>query len=187
MHLRPGRSSASGTRRSARPHSLALRSGEASLSYGDLTQWAERIARGLLSQGLTPGARVGVLGDRSLEFVAGMLGVLKAGGVYVPLDARLPVDRLAYQLNDSGAEALLSAVDTEVGWAGAVPVLPLRHEASWQATASRLTVASALTAASGPIAAPSPHTRRISPGLTFRAIMPPTSSTPPAPPAAPRA
>ncbi len=59
--------------------------------------------------------------------------------MYVPLDARLPVDRLAYQLNDSGAEALLTAADTQVSWAGAVRMLTLRREASRQ------------------IAAPSPH------------------------------
>ncbi len=108
----------------ARPQSTAVICDEAQMGYAQLDIQADRLARRLLAQGTVLGTRVGLLAERSIEFVVGMLGILKAGGVYVPLDPRLPADRLAYQLKDSGAQALLST--TSVQWAGQIAVLDLR-------------------------------------------------------------
>ncbi len=105
------------------PQALALVASEERLSYGELMRQVARVAEQLRALGVTRESRVGVHGERSIAFVVGMLGVLKAGGVFVPLDAQLPTERLAYQLKDSAAQALLAT--GAVSWAGPIPVLEL--------------------------------------------------------------
>ncbi|WP_372724263.1 amino acid adenylation domain-containing protein, partial [Immundisolibacter sp.] len=75
--------------------------------YQELNQHANRIAHWLLQQGLGPGQRVGVLFAPGIELLAALLGVLKAGCAYVPLDPQYPAERLRYMLTDAGAGALL--------------------------------------------------------------------------------
>ena len=66
----------------------------ASWTYAELDRGAERIAAGLLAAGMPPGARVGVMLDRSAELIATVLGVLKAGAAVVPLDVSYPRARI---------------------------------------------------------------------------------------------
>jgi amino acid adenylation domain-containing protein len=79
-----------------------------SLTYRELNRRANQLAHYLRASGVGPGVRVGVGVDRSLDMLIGLLGVLKAGGVYVPLDPDNPPERLAYIRNDSGLEKLLT-------------------------------------------------------------------------------
>ncbi|MBO2946271.1 amino acid adenylation domain-containing protein, partial [Paenibacillus sp. F411] len=79
-----------------------------SLSYGELNGQANRLARRLIAQGVRRGDRIGVCLDRSRELVVSLLAVLKAGGVYVPLDPALPQERLAYMLEQAGVSVLLT-------------------------------------------------------------------------------
>ncbi len=90
------------------PEARALVWGEEVWSYGHLNAWSNRLARHLQSLGLRPGERVGIALWRSPWMVASALGVLKAGGCYVPLDPSYPADRLAYMLEDSGARLVVS-------------------------------------------------------------------------------
>lgn len=76
------------------------------LTYRELNRRANRLARHLQSHGVRPGSRVGLCVERSLDAVAGLLGILKAGGVYVPLDRGYPVDRL----NDIIADAEIQLI-----------------------------------------------------------------------------
>lgn len=69
--------------------------GVGSVTYGELDRLAEDVAQHLLQRGLTPGARVGLYLRRSTDAVAAMLGTLRAGCAYVPVDPRAPVDRIA--------------------------------------------------------------------------------------------
>lgn len=92
------------------PGSTALMFGEQSLSYTELNQRANRLARRLRELGVGPDVLVGIVVERSLEMVVGLLGVLKAGGAYVPLDPEYPQERLAYMLEHSGAQLLLTQV-----------------------------------------------------------------------------
>ncbi|MGI8517429.1 MAG: amino acid adenylation domain-containing protein [Acidimicrobiia bacterium] len=91
------------------PERTAVLDRERSVTYRDLDLGANRIAQMLRSNGVVPGDRVGIYLDKSLEAVMGIYGVLKAGGVYVPLDARAPVARLAYIAADCGIEVLISS------------------------------------------------------------------------------
>ncbi|MEU0479237.1 amino acid adenylation domain-containing protein [Streptosporangium sp. NPDC006013] len=90
------------------PDAVALVYEDAELTYRELDDRAERLARRLRSCGVGPGSLVGICMTRSFELAIGLLGVLKAGGAYVPLDPAYPDDRLRFMLADSGASLLLT-------------------------------------------------------------------------------
>lgn len=79
-----------------------------SYHYAALEKLANRIARFLMSIGVTSGDRIGLLLDRTVYSYASTLGVMKAGAAYVPLDAGFPPDRLEYMLRDSGVKYVLT-------------------------------------------------------------------------------
>ncbi|WP_158296359.1 non-ribosomal peptide synthetase [Pseudomonas viciae] len=90
------------------PDAVAVVSGQTQLNYGQLNERANQIAHRLLSLGIGPDDRVAICVDRSLEMVAGLLGILKAGAAYVPLDPDYPLDRLAYMLENSAPMVVLT-------------------------------------------------------------------------------
>ena len=100
-----------------RPDAVALVCGRERLTYGELNQRANRLARYLVRQGVGPEILVGVCVDRSPEMVVALLGILKAGGAYVPLDAAYPPARLELTLRDSG----VSIVVTQKGLEAILP------------------------------------------------------------------
>ncbi|GAA2661125.1 hypothetical protein GCM10010412_033970 [Nonomuraea recticatena] len=83
----------------------------AELSYAELERRAERLARRLAARGAGPGSFVAVALPRSPELVVALLGVLKAGAAYVPLDPGYPAERLAFMLSDSGARLVVGGRD----------------------------------------------------------------------------
>ncbi len=91
-----------------RPDAEAVAAGPDRLSYGDLGRDVNRLAHHLRALGVGPGAVVGVCLGRSPLLLVGLLGVLSAGGAYLPLDPNLPRERLAGMLRDSGAVALVA-------------------------------------------------------------------------------
>ncbi|MDQ7733304.1 amino acid adenylation domain-containing protein [Halomonas sp. SpR1] len=90
------------------PEATAVVFEDQSLSYAELNTRANQLAHYLIGLGVKPEARVGIAMERSIEMVVGLLGILKAGGAYVPLDPDYPSDRLAYMVEDSGIELLLT-------------------------------------------------------------------------------
>ncbi|HET6977268.1 MAG TPA: amino acid adenylation domain-containing protein [Pyrinomonadaceae bacterium] len=78
------------------------------LSYAELNRRANQLAHRLRSLGVGPEVLVGVLLERSVEMVVGLLGILKAGGGYLPLDRSYPLERLSYMLEDAQAPVLLT-------------------------------------------------------------------------------
>jgi amino acid adenylation domain-containing protein len=97
--------------RSARSEAdaAAVTCGVDALTYRELDARANGIAHHLVARGVEPGALVGIFLDRSLDLVAGILGILKAGAAYVPLDPVVPAERLAFMLSDSGARVVLTS------------------------------------------------------------------------------
>jgi amino acid adenylation domain-containing protein/FkbH-like protein len=89
------------------PDAAALIVGQLHISYRQLDELAERLARRLRCAGATPEARVGVLLDRSPELVPALLGILKAGAAYVPLDPAYPTARLAFMAADADVGAVV--------------------------------------------------------------------------------
>jgi amino acid adenylation domain-containing protein len=96
------------------PGAPALVHGDEVLTYEELNRRATRLAHHLVARGVGAETRVGLLLPRSAELVVAELAVLKAGGVYVPLDSSFPANRLAFMLDDSDARILLSVSGEEV-------------------------------------------------------------------------
>lgn len=92
----------------AAPEGTALIAGDERVSYGELNARANRVAHHLARQGAAPGSPVAILADRSPEMVVAVLGVLKAGCYYVPLNPEFPGERLGLMLRDSGAEFVVT-------------------------------------------------------------------------------
>ena len=90
-----------------RPDAVALVSGETSLTYAELDRQSNRVAQYLAEHGIKPESRVAVCLPRSVELVVAILGILKSGAAYVPLDPKWPAERQQYQLADSGASLVI--------------------------------------------------------------------------------
>ncbi len=90
------------------PDATALVDGKLALTYAQLDARAEAAARRLRALGVGPGSVVGLAARRRADTIAALLGVLKAGAAYLPLDFAYPVERLRFMLEDSGAAALVA-------------------------------------------------------------------------------
>ncbi|HYD78841.1 MAG TPA: non-ribosomal peptide synthase/polyketide synthase [Paucimonas sp.] len=98
-----------------RPHAVALVSEGIRLSYAELDSRSNRVAQYLAEHGIEPESRVAVCLPRSVDLVVAVLGILKAGAAYVPLDPRWPIERRQYQLADSGASLVIGDADGVAG------------------------------------------------------------------------
>ena len=103
------------------PNSTAIACGDEALTYSQLNAHANQLAWHLRSLGVEPGSLVGVCVPRSIEMAVAILGILKAGGAWVPLDQRYPLERQSLVLEDAGISVLV----TEDSIARALP----RHSA----------------------------------------------------------
>jgi amino acid adenylation domain-containing protein len=90
------------------PHAIALVYEGAEFTYQELNCRSNQLAYYLESLGVKTGDRVGICMQRSLQMIVGLLGILKAGAAYVPLDQSYPQERLRYMMQDAGAEILLT-------------------------------------------------------------------------------
>lgn len=90
------------------PDAAALISGETLITYKELDEWSNKIARALQKRQIGPDAAVGIVIPRSPEQVAAVFGVWKAGGAYVPIDPEYPEERKRYIISDSGTALLLT-------------------------------------------------------------------------------
>ncbi|BAV99521.1 non-ribosomal peptide synthetase [Lysobacter enzymogenes] len=95
----------------ASPGRAALSCGDRTLSFGELDALANRIARSLIEQGVGAGEPVGLMFERGVESIAGLLGIFKAGAAYLPIDPAYPDERKRYMIEDSGLRHLLCAGD----------------------------------------------------------------------------
>ena len=93
----------------ATPDTIAVSFEGQRLKYAELNARANKLAHHLRSLGVGPETCVGILAERSLAMVVSILGVLKAGGCYLPLDPAYPQERLAFMLDDARAALLLTA------------------------------------------------------------------------------
>lgn len=90
------------------PDAIAVVHGQRSLTYAELGQRADDLARLLRKRGIGVGHLVGVCLERSPEMVLGVLGILKSGAAYLPLDPNYPPDRLQHMLEDAAPQVILT-------------------------------------------------------------------------------
>ncbi|HEV2147026.1 MAG TPA: amino acid adenylation domain-containing protein [Longimicrobiaceae bacterium] len=90
------------------PGAVAITGTGVRVTYAELERRSNHLAHRLRRRGVGPEVRVGICLDRSVELVVGLLGTLKAGGVYVPLDPGHPPERLRHVLGDAGVRVLLT-------------------------------------------------------------------------------
>ncbi|HEX7867584.1 MAG TPA: amino acid adenylation domain-containing protein, partial [Variovorax sp.] len=119
------------------PDRPAVRDGARSCSYGELDALSNRLARALRARGVGRGQRVGLCLERSLEMVVAMLGVLKAGASYVPLDTAFPQARLDHYASDAKLSLMLTTSDIAVAprdWRAdaSVRIFEIDRDTAWR-------------------------------------------------------
>lgn len=92
------------------PEAIALVCGARRLTYRELNDEADRLARFLRQHGAGPDQLIGLCVERSADLVIGLLGILKSGAAYVPLDPHFPAERVQYMLQSSGARIIVTQV-----------------------------------------------------------------------------
>ncbi|WP_027084536.1 non-ribosomal peptide synthetase [Cohnella panacarvi] len=120
------------------PDHIAVVFEERQFTYRELNERANRLARTLRERGVEPDRLVGILVERSLDMIVGILAVLKAGGAYIPIDPMLPEERIQYMLEDSGAKALLLQERWRERTCFAGDIVVLDHEQAYHADGTNL-------------------------------------------------
>jgi len=90
------------------PHYIALQYNDQTLTYQQLDQQANQLARYLITQGVRPGDIIGLNAQASMEFIIAVFAILKAGGVFLPLDPSYPIERLRFMMQNTDCQFLLS-------------------------------------------------------------------------------
>ncbi|MDC7340600.1 AMP-binding protein [Streptomyces lydicus] len=96
---------------SARPDAVAVEDGGTRTTFAELAGRSAAVAARLLAHGVGAETVVGLCLPRSADFIAAALGVLRAGGAFLPLDPAYPADRLRYLVRDSGTTVVLTGGD----------------------------------------------------------------------------
>ncbi|MGI6119752.1 MAG: amino acid adenylation domain-containing protein, partial [Desulfosporosinus sp.] len=96
------------------PNKTAIIFGDKEITYFELNQRANQLARYILGKGVARNSIVGLLINRSLEMVIGILGILKAGAAYLPIDPGYPDERIVYMLNQSRTRLTLTDRDNQI-------------------------------------------------------------------------
>ena len=107
------------------PEAVALVFEQQHLSYRELNARANQLAHQLMANGVGPDRLVGICTKRSVALIVGILGVLKAGGAYLPLDPGLPLERLRFMLEDAGVTLLLTQTTLMASMPQVAPLLDL--------------------------------------------------------------
>jgi amino acid adenylation domain-containing protein len=121
-----------------RAQAIAIVCDDQRLTYGELNSRANQLAHYLRGQGIQTGDLVGLCVERSLEMIVGVLGILKAGAAYVPLDPTYPQERLHIMLDDARPKLIITqqSMQQRLEWP-AVPLLSL--DCDWERIATQAT------------------------------------------------
>ena len=123
------------------PDAVALVSDDVELTYAQLNARANQLAHVLRERGVVPDGRVGLSLERGADVIVGLLGILKSGGAYVPLNPEHPKERLAFQLAESQASLLVTnagAIDPSLNFNGETIDLLLHQDLLAQAPQTNL-------------------------------------------------
>ncbi|MCP5052429.1 MAG: AMP-binding protein, partial [bacterium] len=101
------------------PGNIALKYQDDTLSYREVNERANQLARVLRNKGIGPDNLVGIMVERSFEMMVGIFAIIKAGGAYLPIDPNYPEDRVRYLFKDSDSRLLLTQ-EKHIEFAGTV-------------------------------------------------------------------
>lgn len=109
------------------PDHPAVISRDRSMTYGELSRFSDELGRRLLRNGARLNQLIGVVMEKGWEQVAGVLGILKSGAAYLPIDPDLPAERIATILEDAGADLVLtqSRIDEGIQWPAGITRVPV--------------------------------------------------------------
>ena len=96
-----------------KPNKIALISNGKQITYKDLNQKANMLAKYLVNKGIKKGDVVGIMVSRSLEMAIGLIAILKSGATYLPIDSEYPLDRISYMIENSETKTVLVNNKTE--------------------------------------------------------------------------
>ncbi|HJP95209.1 MAG TPA: amino acid adenylation domain-containing protein [Pyrinomonadaceae bacterium] len=116
------------------PDAVAMRFEQHTLTYRELNEKANQLGRYLRRRGVGPDVLVGIFLERSTEMLVALLGILKAGGTYVPLDPASPLERLSFITKDAGLSVVLTCDDLRESFPNCDARL-ISLDADWQAIA----------------------------------------------------
>ncbi len=119
------------------PERIAVIDGDRHLVYGELDARSDGLARRLAEAGAGPGRLVAVCAEPSMEYLAGLLAVMKTGAAYLPLDPAYPAERLAYIVDDARPAVILTDLDTAARLPDGVAVVSLDERADGPTELSR--------------------------------------------------
>ncbi|WBW96384.1 amino acid adenylation domain-containing protein [Oceanirhabdus sp. W0125-5] len=104
------------------PDKIAVIFGNENLTYRELNKRVNQMAQYLRKNHVAKGSIVGIMANHSIELVIGILGVMRAGGAYIPIDPAYPTERIMYMLEDSGTSLLLTniSISTHVRFQGKI-------------------------------------------------------------------
>ncbi|HEY5507331.1 MAG TPA: AMP-binding protein, partial [Paludibacter sp.] len=91
------------------PNSVAFENDKSKMTYSEVDKLSNQLAHFLREKGIAPEEKAVILLPRCGQIYIGMLGVLKAGGAYIPLDAEIPADRVNFIMQDSGAKLIITS------------------------------------------------------------------------------
>jgi amino acid adenylation domain-containing protein len=119
----------------AAPDAVALVNGGVALTYRELDRRANQLSHHLRAASVGPEHRVGVMIDRSVEMIVALLGILKAGAAYVPLDLLAPPERLAFMVRNTTIDVVLTQAHLQ-GRLSALEALVIPVDADWNTIAA---------------------------------------------------
>ncbi|PFB27750.1 non-ribosomal peptide synthetase [Bacillus cereus] len=122
------------------PENIAVICNNEKLTYKELNEKSNSLARVLQKKGITENDIIGIMVNRSLEMIIGILGILKAGGAYLPIDPEYPNDRISYMLDDSKASILLveNELEKDITYNG--KVMSLKNQSLYREEKSNLQI-----------------------------------------------
>ncbi len=120
------------------PDAVAVAFRDSTLTYGELNEQSSRLANHLRGLGVTADSRVGICVERSPEMIVGLLGLLKAGGGYVPLEPSYPSERLSFLVHNSELQCVLSVSSLAGKLPADSPNVVFLDHAAWRSAAAEV-------------------------------------------------
>lgn len=121
-------------------NNIALSHNNQQITYKKLNQMANQLVRKLRKQGVKKNSVVGIIIKPSFEMLIGILGVLKAGGTYLPIDPDFPAERIDFMLRDSGAQLILTSKDINYNISGDYEIIDLTDQIIYKNEKSNLKI-----------------------------------------------